>query len=399
MIGGRGKKKKKWEPEAVRGPVDRRLTSVVFLLLGFGLVMVYSSSSVLSMIQFGTSTAFFTSQATKAVIGVVVMLVVARMDYRVWERLAKPLVWVSLAMLVLLAVPVETSFTPEVNGARRWIALPGLSFQPLEIAKLALVLWIVATVARKGEKIDRFSEGVAPLVLLPLAMAGLLLFQPDFKGACLILLLGWTMLYIGGVRLKHLAGMAAVAVPAGIVVLLLEPYRLNRIAAFFDRAADVGGVSYQINQSLISLGSGGWFGVGLGSSKQKFAFLPAAHNDFIFSIIGEELGVLGTMFVLGAFLWFGWIGFRIARRAPDAFGFLLATGITVLVLTAALVNIGVATAALPTTGLTLPFISYGGTSLIVQLVAMGILMSVSRDALDDAHGPSAGRSGAGRRGR
>ncbi len=139
--------------------------------------------------------------------------------------------------------------------------------------------------------------------------------------------------------------------------------------------------------------------MGLGSSKQKFAFLPAAHNDFIFSIIGEELGVLGTMFVLGAFLWFGWIGFRIARRAPDAFGFLLATGITVLVLTAALVNIGVATAALPTTGLTLPFISYGGTSLIVQLVAMGILMSVSRDALDESHGSSGGRSGAGRRGR
>ncbi|MDX1660414.1 MAG: putative lipid II flippase FtsW [Gemmatimonadota bacterium] len=393
-----GRGKKKWEPEAVRGPVDGRLTGLVFLLLGFGLVMVYSSSSVLSMIQFGTSTAFFTSQAAKAVVGVVAMLVVARLDYRIWARLAKPLVWVSFVMLIVLAVPVATSFTPEVNGARRWIALPGLSFQPLEIAKLAMVVWIAATIARKGEKLDRFSEGVAPLILLPLAMAGLLLFQPDFKGASLLLVLAWTMLFLGGVKIKHLAGMAAAGVPAGIAVLVLEPYRLNRIAAFFDRGTDLDGVSYQINQSLISLGSGGWFGVGLGSSKQKFAFLPAAHNDFIFSIVGEELGVLGTMFVLCAFLWFGWIGFRIARRAPDAFGFLLASGITTLILTAALVNIGVATAALPTTGLTLPFISYGGTSLIVQLVAAGILMSVSRDALEEPPGRAGDRAGTGRRG-
>ena len=393
-----GRGKKKWEPEAVRGPVDGRLTGLVFLLLGFGLVMVYSSSSVLSMIQFGTSTAFFTSQAAKAVVGVVAMLVVARLDYRIWARLAKPLVWISFVMLIVLAVPVATSFTPEVNGARRWIALPGLSFQPLEIAKLAMVVWIAATIARKGEKLDRFSEGVAPLILLPLAMAGLLLLQPDFKGASLLLVLAWTMLFLGGVKIKHLAGMAAAGVPAGIAVLVLEPYRLNRIAAFFDRGTDLDGVSYQINQSLISLGSGGWFGVGLGSSKQKFAFLPAAHNDFIFSIVGEELGVLGTMFVLCAFLWFGWIGFRIARRAPDAFGFLLASGITTLILTAALVNIGVATAALPTTGLTLPFISYGGTSLIVQLVAAGILMSVSRDALEEPPGRAGDRAGTGRRG-
>lgn len=382
MIGRRGESMR-WEPEVVRGPVDRRLTGLVFLLVGFGLVMVYSSSSVLSMIQFGTSTAFFTGQVTKAVVGVVAMVVVARIDYRIWARLAKPLAWVSIAALTVLAVPVAASYTPEVNGARRWIALPGFSFQPLEVARLALVVWLAATIARKDEKLERFSEGVAPLVALPLAMAALLLFQPDFKGASLLLLLAWTMLFLGGVKLRYLAGMAAAGIPAGIVVLLLEPYRLSRIAAFFDRGTDLAGVSYQINQSLISLGSGGWFGVGLGSSKQKFAFLPAAHNDFIFSIIGEELGVLGTMFVLGAFLWFGWIGYRIARRAPDPFGFLLASGITTLVLLAALVNIGVATAALPTTGLTLPFISYGGTSLIVQLVAVGILMSVSRDAVEE----------------
>lgn len=397
MIGLGRKKDDRWAPEVVRGPVDGRLTSLVFLLVGFGLVMVYSSSSVLSMIQFGTSTAFFTGQATKAALGIAAMLVVSRMDYRIWERLAKPLVWMSVLLLVVLAVPVSGSLTPEINGARRWIALPGFSFQPLEVARLALVLWMTATIAKKGEKLERFSQGVAPLVLLPLGMAGLLLFQPDFKGASLLLFLAWTMLYLGGVKFRHLGAMAAAGIPAAIVVLVLEPYRLRRLAAWFDRGEDPGGISYQINQSLISLGSGGWFGVGLGSSKQKFAFLPAAHNDFIFSIVGEELGVLGTLMVLGAFLWFGWIGYRIARRAPDGFGFLLASGITTLILTAALVNIGVATAALPTTGLTLPFISYGGTSLMVQLVAVGILMSVSRDAVEETPRPGGWRR-KGRRG-
>ncbi|MBW3660846.1 MAG: putative lipid II flippase FtsW [Gemmatimonadetes bacterium] len=390
MIGRRGKER--WAREAVHGPVDARLTGLVFLLLGFGLVMVYSASSVLSMIQFGTSTAFFTGQATKAVLGVLAMLLVARIDYRIWRPLAKPLVWVSIGLLLLLAFPVAPSLTPEVNGARRWVALPGFSFQPLELAKLALVLWLAVTLSRKSEKLDRFSEGVAPLMALPLAMAGLLLFQPDFKGAGLLVLLAWLMLFLGGVKARYLAGMAAVGIPATLAVLVLEPYRLRRLAAWFDRGEDLSGISYQINQSLISLGSGGWFGVGLGSSKQKFAFLPAAHNDFIFSIIGEELGVLGTLFVLAAFLWFGWIGYRIARRAPDAFGFLLASGITTLVLIAALVNIGVATAVLPTTGLTLPFISYGGTSLVIQLVAVGILMSVSRDAVEEPPGRWAARA-------
>lgn len=370
-----------------RGPVDRRLKLLVILLVGFGLVMVYSSSMVLSMAHYGgKSTVFFSGQLTKAILGFAAMIVVGALDYRIWEKLAKPLLWLSILLLLVLAVPVASAYTPEVNGARRWIVLPGFQFQPLALARLGLVVWMAATIARKGARLDRMSDGLGPLIFMPLFMAALLLLQPDFKGASLLLAVSGIVLFIGGVRFRHLAGLTAAALPVLAIVLVLEPYRLRRLIGFLDPGRDVQGLSYQIHQSLISLGSGGWFGVGLGASKQKFAFLPAAYNDFIFSIVGEELGILGTFFVLGSFLYLGWLGFRIARRAPDAFGFLLASGVTSVIVLAAMVNIGVATATLPTTGLTLPFISYGGTELIVQLVMIGILLSVSRDAVEDPPG-------------
>ena len=353
---------------------------VVLLLVGFGLLMVYSASSVLSMAHFGSSTAYFTSQLSKAVVGLCVMFVLARIDYRIWQRMAKPLLWVSIALLVALVAPIPERFAPEINGASRWLAVPGFTFQPTELAKLALIVWLAATIVKKGERLDDW-EGFAPLLVPPFLMAVLTVLQPDFKGASVLALLTGAMLWLGAVRAKFLVRLAAAALPLGVLVMALEPYRLQRIRAFLDRGEDVQGISYQINQSLISLGSGGWFGVGLGSSKQKFAFLPMAHTDFIASIVGEELGLLGTLLLLGAFLYLGALGYRAARRAPDAFGFLLASGLTTMVLVSALLNLGVATAALPTTGLPLPFISYGGTALIVQLAGMGIVMSVSRDAV------------------
>jgi cell division protein FtsW len=365
-----------------RGPVSAPLKVWALVVVGFGLVMVYSASSVLSLGNYGSSTVFFTGQLTKALIGFVAMIVVAAIDYRVWQRLAKPFLWLGLLSLVVLVVPVATPYTPEINGARRWIVLPGFHFQPLAAAGLALIVWMSATIVRKGDQLDQFSGGLAPLLVVPALMAFLLLLQPDFKGASILLAVALTMLFLAGVRLRYLAGMVAAAVPILAVVVALEPYRLRRLASFVDPGRDVEGFSYQIHQSLISLGSGGWFGVGLGASKQKFAFLPAAYNDFIFSIIGEELGIVGTLFVLGAFLYFGWLGYGIARRAPDPFGFLLASGVTTQIVLSALINIGVATATLPTTGLTLPFISYGGTELIVRLVMVGILLSVSRDAVE-----------------
>jgi cell division protein FtsW len=312
------------------------------------------------------------------------MFVIAALDYRVWGKVAKPLLWISFALLAVPALGFLPSVTPEINGSRRWIVLPGFQFQPLAVARFALILWMAAIMAKKGARLDRFSDGVAPLVAAPVIMAGLLLLQPDFKGAALLLVAAGAMLLLGGIRFRYLAGMAAAAVPVLAMTLALEPYRLRRLTAYFDPDRDVQGVSYQIHQSLISLGSGGWLGMGLGASKQKFAFLPAAYNDFIFSILGEELGILGTLAVLGAFLYLGWLGFRIARRAPDGFGFLLASGLTVSIVMAALVNIGVATATLPTTGLTLPFLSYGGTELIMHLAMIGVLLAVSRDGVDEA---------------
>jgi cell division protein FtsW len=366
-----------------RGPVDTRLKVLVVLLVGLGLVMVYSASSVLSMVHYGKSTVFFTGQLTRAIAGFVLMMILAALDYRIWQKVSKPLLWLSVLLLVVPAIGLSSSVTPEINGARRWIVLPGFQFQPLAVARLALVVWMAATIARKGARLDRFSDGLGPLVFVPVLMAGLLLLQPDFKGASMLLALAGMMLFMGGVRLRHLAVMAAAGIPILGIALALEPYRLQRLTSYFDPGSDVQGFSYQIHQSLISLGSGGWFGVGLGASKQKFAFLPAAYNDFIFSILGEELGILGTVFVLGAFLYLGWLGYRIARRAPDGFGFLLASGVTTVIVMSALVNMGVATSTLPTTGLTLPFISYGGTELVVQLAMVGILLAVSRDAVDD----------------
>ena len=368
-------------PVPRRGPVDRHLRACVLLLVLFGLVMVYSASSVLSMAHFGSSTAYFTSQLSKAVVGLILMFAIARIDYRLWARLAKPILWGSVALLVALIAPLPQRFSPEINGASRWLALSGFTFQPIELAKLALIVWLSATIVNKGTRLDEGWDGLFPLLVPPLLMAGMAILQPDFKGAATLLMMTGAMLWLGGVRVKFLVRMAAAAVPVGILIMVLEPYRMERIRAFLDRGADMQGISYQINQSLISLGSGGWFGVGLGSSKQKFAVLPRAHTDFIVSIVGEELGLLGTLLLLGAFLYLGALGYRAARRAPDGFGFLLASGITTMVLLSALLNIGVATASLPTTGLPLPFISYGGTALIVQLAGMGIVMSVSRDAV------------------
>jgi len=374
--------KPKRMPRAPRGQADRRLRTLVLLLVGFGLVMVYSSSSVLSLARHGSSTTFFQSQAAKALVGVMLMAAASRVDYRIWARVSKPLMWVVLALLVFLALPFGTALTPEVNGARRWIAFPGLTFQPIELAKLAIIVWMSAILALKAKKLDQGIDQLVPLLLLPLVMAGLVVLQPDFKGAIMIGVLAALLLFMAGVKWRYLIQAGLAGIPLAVVVMVLEPYRMRRLAAFLDPTQDVQGISYQINQSLISLGSGGWFGVGLGSSKQKFAFLPMAHTDFILSIVGEELGIIGTLVVLVAFVYLGALGYRIARRAPDDFGFLLGSGLTTLILFSALVNIGVATAVLPTTGSPLPFVSYGGTALIVHMAAIGILLSISRDGVD-----------------
>ncbi len=360
------------------GPVDHRLTALALVLVAFGLLMVYSASSMLSVLRFDNGHAFLESQALKAAAGLVAMLVAARLDYHVWERAARPLLWGGLALLAVTVLPGAERITPEINGARRWIVVPGLSFQPSELLKLAVVVWMAAGLARRVEGLERFVTGPLPLCAAPGVGLALLVRQPDFGSALFLGLVVAVLLFLGGVRWRHLLGLAASAVPVFVGLALAEPYRVQRLLAFREPEKYLDSLSYQVHQSLISLGSGGLLGVGIGSSKQKFFFLPEAHTDFIFAIIGEELGFVGAMLTLAAFLYLGWVGCRVAGRARDPFGTLLAGGLTALLVLGGLFNMGVATGNLPTTGLTLPFISYGATSLTVSLIAVGILLNLSR---------------------
>jgi cell division protein FtsW len=360
------------------GPVDPRLTALALALMAFGLLMVYSASSMLSVLRFGNGHAFLESQAVKAAGGVAAMIVAARVDYRLWARVAKPLVWASLALLLVTVLPGTGGIVPEINGARRWIALPGFSFQPAEAMKFSTVVWMASILSVKSDALGRFSSGPLPLCAPPALGVGLLVFQPDFGSALFLGLLVGTMLFLGGVRWRHLALLAASALPVFAVLAVAEPYRLRRLLAFLEPERYLDSLSYQVHQSLIGLGSGGLLGVGIGGSKQKYLFLPEAHTDFIFSIVGEELGFVGAATTLGAFLYLAWVGCQVARRARDPLGLLLSGGLTALLVLGAVFNIGVATGNLPTTGLTLPFISYGATSLTVSLVSIGVLMNLSR---------------------
>jgi cell division protein FtsW len=244
--------------------------------------------------------------------------------------------------------------------------------------KLASVLWLAVTVVRRGDALDRFASGPLPLCIPPALAAGVLVLQPDFGSALFLALLVATTLFLGGVRLRHLAALSASAFPLFVWLAVSEPYRLRRLLAFRDPERYLDSLSYQVHQSLISLGSGGLLGVGIGSSRQKFLFLPEAHTDFIFAIVGEELGFAGAGLLLVAFVLLARTGARIARRAPDDLGLVLGGGLTALLVLGGLFNMGVATGNLPTTGLTLPFVSYGATSLTVSLAAAGILLNVSR---------------------
>lgn len=360
------------------GPVDARLTALALALVAFGLLMVYSASSRLSMLRFDNDHTYLVSQAVKAAVGVALMFAAARADYHLWARAAKPFLAASLALVALTILPGAERIAPEINGARRWLALPGLSFQPGELLKLATVAWMAGVLAHRPERLVSFRRGVLPLCLPPALGLGLLVVQPDFGSALFLALVMGTMLFLGGVRWRHLLGLAACGAPLFAVLAVAEPYRVRRLLAFLEPEKYLDSLSYQVHQSLISLGSGGLLGVGIGSSKQKFFFLPEAHTDFIYSIVGEELGFAGAALLLAAFLYLAWVGVRVARAAPDPFGLLLGGGLTTLLVIGAVFNIGVATGNLPTTGLTLPFISYGATSLTVSLIALGILMNLSR---------------------
>ncbi len=353
---------------------DPVLLGAVLLLLMSGVVMVYSASAVYAGARLGDGLWFFKRQATAAAAGVAVVLVVMRIGYRRLEPLAVPLVFVSLALLALLHIP---SLGHAAGGARRWMKLGSLIFQPSEIGKIALVLWLARSLARKQERIRVFSVGFLPHLFMLALFGILLLLEPDFGTMVVLGLVTFALLFVAGARVSWLLALAAGAAPIAAFLVWHSPYRFQRILTFLDPWKDPQGHGYQTVESLLGFGAGGSFGVGLGGSHQKLFFLPAAHTDFILSIVGEELGFAGVAAVLLLFGVVVWRGVKAAHAAPDAFGCWLALGLTLLLSLEALVNAGMALALLPTKGMALPFLSYGMTSVITSSLAAGLLLSVS----------------------
>ena len=355
--------------------LDFILFFTVIALLGFGVIMVYSSSAVSAYVNFNDSYYFFKRQIIWVTLGIMAMLFTMNIDYHVWRKLATPILIVTVVLLILVLIP---GLGKVVNGARRWLGFGSLYLQPSEIAKLSMVLFCSASLARHQEKITSFVKGLVPQLLILLLVFGLILREPDLGTALAIGGTIFVLLFTAGARLSHLASLGSVGVVGIIGAIILEPYRLKRLLAFSDPWADPLNTGYHIIQSLYALGSGGLFGVGLGRSREKFLYLPEPHTDFIFAILGEELGFIGTITVILLFFLFAWRGFKVAISAPDIYGSILAAGLTTMIVMQALMNIAVVTASMPVTGIPLPFISFGGSALIFTLAGVGILLNISR---------------------
>lgn len=351
------------------------LVMVTFILLAVGVVMIYSASSIYAWEKLGTSAYFLRRQLIYLALGLFATFLCMSVDYRVLKNFSKPLLFFSLTLLVLVLIP---GIGREIAGAKRWFRFIGFSFQPSELAKIAVLIYMAEYLSRKEDFIRDFYKGFMPPMIVLGVVTLLILLQPDLGTAVSIVVIVLVMLFVAGVRLSHLGMVILLAIPLLYVVVLSAPYRRARIVAFLNPWADPRGSGFQIIQSQIALASGGVFGVGLGKSLQKLFFLPAAHTDFIFSIIAEELGLIGAGSVIVLFLVFILESMRIAKNAIDGFGYYLCIGVISMISFEVLVNIGVSLGSLPTKGLPLPFISYGGSSLIFDMISVGLLLNVSR---------------------
>jgi cell division protein FtsW len=356
---------------------DYVLFLVVLGLLGLGIVMVYSASAILAMDRFRDPYFFLKKQAFWAVLGLGVLWGVMSVDYRRW----RPYVfWFLLAAAGLLVLVLVPPFGQSINGTRRWLRWGPFSFQPTELAKLALVLYLADFLARRRATITLFFRGVLPPLLVTGLISGLVLLQPDLGSSVALVAVVFCMLFLAGARPLHLGLIGASAVPVVVLAIVGASYRLRRVFAFLDPYADPRGAGFQIIQSYLALGGGGLFGRGLGDSKQKLFYLPEPHTDFIFAILGEELGFIGAAVTIGLFGLLLWRGVRIGLRVADPFAALTAFGLTAYLTTQATVNLGVVVGLLPTKGLPLPFVSFGGSSLLVAMAAVGLLLNISQHA-------------------
>ncbi len=355
---------------------DYILFFTVLFLLGIGIIMVYSSSAVAAYANFHDSYYFLKRQIIWASVGVMTMLVTMNVDYNIWRKLAKPILFATLFLLILVLIP---GLGRVVNGARRWLGFGSIYLQPSEIAKLGMVFFVSDALAQTQKKMTSFRHGLLPQLLILLVVFGLILKEPDLGTALSIGGTVFILLFAAGAKVSHLASLGAVSVLGIITAIFVEPYRMKRLLAFIKPWADPLDTGYHIIQSLYAIGSGGLFGVGLGRSREKFLYLPEPHTDFIFAILGEELGLIGTVTVIVLFFLFAWRGFRVAIASQDIYGSLLATGITIMIVLQALMNIAVVTASMPVTGIPLPFISFGGSALIFTLAGVGVLLNISKN--------------------
>jgi len=352
-----------------------RLLTVTIALVCIGMIMIYSASSIYAWERHHDSFFFLKRHISFVFIGIIIAFLAMSLDYRRFRRYGRPLILISLLLLVLVLIP---GIGREVSGARRWFRFKFLSFQPSELANIAVIAYVADFISRKGSMIKTFWRGFLPVMLVSGVVLCLILLQPDLGTVIALGLVVFLMLFISGVKMSYLLSLILLSLPALYFLIFNVPYRRLRILAFLNPWADPKGSGFQIIQSQIALGSGGVFGTGLGQSRQKLFYLPAAHTDFIFSIIGEELGLLGTMAVIMLFIIFIQQCLKILKNTQDKFGYFLALGLILMICFKATINIGVSCGLLPTKGLPLPFISYGGSSFIFDILSVGILMNIAR---------------------
>ena len=358
----------------LNNPIDFTLLITIILLIGIGLVMVLSASSPSALAISGDSYKYFNKQLLFAVLGVIAMMAISKIDYRFYQKFYKHAWWLSAALLVAVKL-----IGKNVNGAQRWIYITEtLSFQPSEIVKFLVIVFYAGILVKNRDDLPYFWKGLVKHICMVAPLIALLILEPHFSASIVIVGIVCIMMIVAGCNFSQFAVGGGVGIPAIVLLIVKSPYRLKRVVSFLDPWKDATDTGWQVIQSLYAIGSGGLFGVGLGDSKQKYLYIPEPHNDFIFSIIGEELGFVGCTVIIVLFAIFIWRGILIAMRAPDMFGSLVAVGITALVGIQVIINIAVVTSSMPATGMPLPFFSYGGTALFILLCQMGVLLNISR---------------------
>lgn len=362
-------------PARNKNNIDFTLLITVLILLALGVAMVFSASSISSFMKYNDRYHYLKSQGIFAILGILAMMFMSKLDYRILGRFAGALVLLSIVLLIAVFIP---GIGHSANDAARWIKIGSQTMQPSEFAKFALIIFMAKSISNKKEKIRSFKHGVLPYVILAGIYFVLIILEPNLSMAGSIIMITFAMLFAAGTKIIYLMGWLIPLLPAIAYIIMKKPYMLARITSYMDPWADPLNKGYQAIQSLYALGSGGIFGLGLGNSRQKFFYIPEPQNDFIFAIIGEELGFIGTSTIVILFLMLIWRGLRIALSCPDTFGCLLATGITCMIAIQATLNIAVATVSVPTTGISLPFISSGGSSLLFVMANMGILLNISK---------------------